>query len=298
MTDDPRPGQMVVRRIPFEFPDELDPVWHPDQVEWSHMVSGASITMPFLEPFLIRTIRAGLDGIDDEQIVADARDFIGQESQHFRTHRRFNELLKRAGYPGLAEIEDRMAESYARIEEQRSLDFRLAYAAGFETMSLGMCRWLTGQRRRLFAGSDARVASFILWHFVEEEEHKRVAFNVYQAASGRYWPRVLGIFTGSLHVFWYSRLACREMLRTDGRWRDPRSRLRLWRRTAEFFAAILPGTIRGLRPGHRPDDEPDSPWARDWIAAYARLDDASVVPLVDTAHPDLPVPFPPAGAVA
>lgn len=294
----PSPGDLVVRRIPFEFPDDMDPVWHPRQREWSHMVNGASLTMPYLEPFLIRTIRAGLDRIDDDALIAQAKDFVSQESQHFRTHRRFNDLLKAKGPAPLADIEDRMAASYGRMEENRSLDFRLAYAAGFETMSLGMCRWLTGQRRRLFAGSDPRVASFILWHFVEEEEHKRVAFDVFQAASGSYWQRALGIFTGSLHVFWYSRLGCRALLRADGVWKDPRSRLRLWLRTAQFFGAVLPGAMRGLRRNHRPADEPDSSWARAWIAGYAQLEDPLTVPLVDTGHPDLPIPFPDPGAAA
>lgn len=51
MTDDvgvriPQPGQLVVRKIPFEFPDDLEPHWKPDEPEWSHMVNGASLTMP------------------------------------------------------------------------------------------------------------------------------------------------------------------------------------------------------------------------------------------------------------
>ena len=296
MTVVPMPGEMIVRRIPFTFPDDLDPIWNPAQPEWSHMVTGASITMPYLEPFLIATLRQGVAELDDEVIVADAKAFIGQEAQHFRTHRRFNEVVKAAGYPALADVEDAMAASYERMTERRSLRYRLAYAAGFETMSLGMCAWLTGERRKLFAGSDTRVASFILWHFVEEEEHKRVAFGVYQAAYGDYWPRAWGVFMGAGHVFWYSRKACLAMLHTDGKRWNVRARLRLWRRTVEFFAAVIPGALRGLRPGHTPDAEPESPWARAWIEAYATTaadadGDELIVPLVDTSHPDLPVPF-------
>ena len=52
-------------------------------------------------------------------------------------------------------------------------------------------RWqsldVVDNRVDLFRGSDTRIASFILWHFVEEAEHKRVAFDVFEAVSGDYW---------------------------------------------------------------------------------------------------------------
>lgn len=292
VTSVPQPGELVVRRIPFEFPDDLDPVWNPSHREWSHMVNGASLTMPYLEPFLIHTLREAITCIDDDAVTADAKDFIAQEAQHFKAHRRFNELLKAKGYPQLAEIEAAMTRSYDRIKERRSLTFRLAYSCGFETMTLGITKWLTEERQRLFGGSDPRVASFILWHFVEETEHKRVAFDTYQAASGHYWQRVLGVLTGSLHVFVWSRKGTKAMLQADGQWWNLRSRLRLWRRTAEFFAAVVPGSLRSMLPRHSPEDEPDAPWAREWIAGYARTDDTAHVPLVDTDDPDIPIPFP------
>ena len=35
----PAEGDLVIRQIPFEFGDDLDPVWNPAQREWSHMVT-------------------------------------------------------------------------------------------------------------------------------------------------------------------------------------------------------------------------------------------------------------------
>ena len=293
MSTVPQEGEIVVRKIPFEFPDDLAPVWSPHR-EWSHMVNGASLTMPYLEPFLIATLKEAMAEIEDEEVLEEARGFNGQEAQHYKTHRRYNELLKSNGYPELADVESAMKASYDRLRK-RSLTYRLAYSAGFETMTLGVTNWLTGDRSKLFARSDPRVASFILWHFVEETEHKRVAFDVYQAARGGYWQRLLGVFTGSAHVFWWSRKGAVAMLRADRQWRDLRSRMRLGRRTAEFFAAVLPVVLRSASPWHDPRDEPDSPWARAWIAGFAKREDSSA-PLVDTSHPDIPVPFSMEGA--
>ena len=36
----PVPGELVVRKIPFDFPDDLEPDWKPDEPERSHMVNG------------------------------------------------------------------------------------------------------------------------------------------------------------------------------------------------------------------------------------------------------------------
>lgn len=280
-----------IRQIPFEFPDDLDPVWHPDQHEWSHMLNGVSLTMPYLEPFLIATLREAAGEIDDPAVLEEIAGFVGQEAQHFRTHRRYNELLKRNGYPELAAVEHGMKASYERMKQRRSLAFRLAYAAGFESMTLALTRWLVEDRVELFAGGDPRVVSFALWHMVEEVEHKRVAFDAYQAAVGNPWHRALGVLTGSAHVFLWGRKGCVVMLKTDGRWRDPRARLRLWRRTAEFFAAVVPSAIRSALPGHDPRGEPDPDWVVDWIDGFAKWDEADGPPLIDTTDGRLDVPF-------
>lgn len=286
----PLPGELVVRRIAFEFPDDIDPHWKPDEPEWSHMINGASLTMPYLEPFLIDSMRDALRQIEDPAVREAARGFIAQEGQHYRQHRRYNELLKRKGYPELAAIEERMQRSYDRMRARRSLRFRMGFTAGFESMTLGVTSWLVGSRRDLFAGADARVSSFVLWHMVEETEHKRVAFDVYQAACPGYWMRALGVFTGSLHVMWYSRAGYVAMLKKDGLWTNWRSRMRLWKRVAEFGSHVVPFLLRSALPGHDPRSEPDPAWVRSWIEGYSIRGDDSGPPLIDTFDRDIPPP--------
>jgi hypothetical protein len=145
-------SSLTVRRIPFEFPDDLEPLWNPAKPEWSHMVNGASLTMPYLEPYLIRSVRLGLDRIDDPELRAEAADYCAQEGQHYRQHRRFNDLLMAKGYDGLQLVEQRMDREYEGFLSRRSLSFRLAYAAGFESMALSVGHWLTDEREYLFAG--------------------------------------------------------------------------------------------------------------------------------------------------
>lgn len=233
------------------------------------MVNGASLAVPYVEPFLIDSIRDALEIIDDPGLQEEARAFNAQEGQQFRQHRRYNELLKSKGYPELAAIEDEMQASYDRMRARRSLQFRMAYTAGFESMTLGVTNWLVERRLSLFGGAHPRGSSFVLWRFVEEAEHKRVAFDVYQAACPGYFMRAIGIFAGSLHLMWLSRRGYVAMLKKDGLWWSWRSRMRLWKRVLEFGSYALPYMLRSLSPRHDPAREPGLPWMRARIVGRA-----------------------------
>ena len=197
------------------------------------MINGASLTMPYLEPFLNRTLREALGKLSDSTLHQDVEGFIRQEAQHYANHRRYNEMLKANGYAVLADIEATFAADYAALEK-RSLEWRLAYSAGFETMTMGITDWLVNERSSLFYGANPAVTSLVLWHMVEETEHKAVAYDVYETLCGRYWLRIAGLVWGSLHVGFMSRRAYRAMLQQDGVWNTVKGRLGIWIMVGRF----------------------------------------------------------------
>ena len=279
---------ILVRQIPFAFDEAIDPVWHPARPEWSHMVNGASLAMPYLEPFLIRTVTEALKAVNDPQLKADVQAFIGQEGVHYRNHRRYNEILKRS-YPELAEAEGEMDADYRRFQ-QRSLKWRLAYTAGFETMTMGITEWLIHQRGLLFAGADPSVSSLVLWHMVEETEHKNVAYDLYQHLYGAWPAKAWGLVAAAAHVSWASRKGYVRMLKRDGRWHNWRSRIALWAMVARFLRHASPAMLRSLLPGYHPAKVTDPAWVSRWTSAYADLP-AGRIPLLDTADPEIPARF-------
>jgi predicted metal-dependent hydrolase len=287
--------EIIVREFAFEFPDDLDPVWIPRHVARSHLFNGLSLTMPYLEPFLVKTMREASEQISDPDLQKDMRDFNAQEARHYQCHRRLNELLKANGYPELAEVETRMARSYERLLK-RSLRTRLAYSAGFECMTNGFTHWFINKRTRLFAHASPHVSSFWLMHMVEETEHKTVAFDAYMAYSGRYLPRALGVFHGSFHVLGYGILGMKEALKKDGDLYHPRRIAEIIRELASLAHNVGAYLLRALLPWHNPRCEEDPRWMKDWIAGHAALPSGALLPLVDTSNPDMPVPFPSHGA--
>lgn len=283
----------VPRRIAFEFPDDIDPQWIPGEPELAAMINGGSLVMPYLEPFLIRTVRETTQQLGNAQLNEQGRAFNTQEQHHYKAHRRFNEMLKANRYPQLEVIERDMQAAYARLA-LRPLRSRMAYTAGFESMTLGVTKWLIEQRVSLFKGADTRVVSFVLWHMVEETEHKCVAYDIYQAAFGGslggYFARAYGVFHGSLQVMWFSMRAYKAMLQHEGLWQQLRSRLRLAMHITAFIRHVGPYLLRAALPGHSPRREKDPQWVLDWIAGYgaAPLDQ---IPLLDTHSPQMPVPY-------
>lgn len=281
-------SNILVRQIPFAFDENIDPVWHPRKREWSHMVNGASLAMPYLEPFLIKTVTEALRKVDDPALKADVQAFIGQEGVHYKNHRRYNEILK-LSYPELAEVEDDMATDY-RAFQKRSLKWRLAYTAGFETMTMGITEWLIRQRKLLFAGADRSVSSLVLWHMVEETEHKNVAYDLYMHLYGDWPGKAWGLIFGSFHVAFSSRKGYLRMLKRDGKWSSLSSRLRLYTMVARFFVHASPAMLRSLLPGYHPSKVIDPQWVRRWADAYDGLEDGSI-PLLDTSNPEIPAQF-------
>ncbi|TDJ37357.1 MAG: metal-dependent hydrolase [Gammaproteobacteria bacterium] len=289
MNPETNAARMPIRKIPFEFIDTIDPIWNAAKPEWSHMVNGTSLAMPYLEPFLIKNVREALAQIDEPSLAEDVRAFVGQEAQHYTNHRRYNEVLKRNGYPELEAVEAEMAQTYKRLET-KSLKWRLAYTAGFETMTIGLTEWLIRERSDLFTHANPVVASLVLWHMVEETEHKTVAFDVYQHLYGHYFMRVYGLFYAALHVMFSARRTYKLMLQRDGTWRQWSSRVRLWRMVGQFYRNVTPALFRSLAPGHHPDHVADPDWIAQWATAYAELP-AQVVPLLDTDDPAIPARF-------
>lgn len=282
--------EIVIRDFNFDFPDDIDPVWAPGNPVRSHLFNGLSLTMPYLEPYLIRATLKAREHITDPDLLEDIKGFNRQEANHFKCHRRYNTLLKANGYPELEKIETHMTRAYARLES-RSLQTQLAYNAGFESMTCGFTQWFVSKRKSLFAGACPYVSSFWIVHMIEEGEHKTVAFDTYMAYSGKYLPRLLGVFHGSVHVLGLGMWAMIVALKKDKILYRPKT---LWQIAKELTSLVInvgPGMVRALLPGFNPRKEADPQWMLDWIKGYAKLPKGALIPLVDTRNPEMPVPF-------
>lgn len=274
--------RMTVRRPTFSYSTPMPAHWNPGRPEFSHVVNSASLAMPYLEPYLIGAMRTARERITDPALRKALDDYVSQESMHFLQHRRFNDTLAACGYRCIEQLQARLAEDYARLATTSSLAFNLAYAEGFESMALAIGEMLIEDRVHLFGDSQSGVASLVLWHFVEEIEHKHVAFDVFEHVAGGYARRVYGFLYATAHIFMLTRRGYHALLKEDGLWHNLHSRLALARLLARIFKRLTPKLLRILVPGYNPRQVADPPWALAWARLFGSTPQAAT--RLDTAR--------------
>jgi predicted metal-dependent hydrolase len=173
------------RRISFE-PTLADVPRHfaaDGDLFMSHIVAMASAVFPDGEDFFVRSVRRYRDRIEDPELKSAVAGFIGQEAMHGREHRALNGRLDELGYP-TKRVERFTKWGLSKREKYLPPISNLASTAALEHYTATLAEILLSDpeaQRRI--GSPA-VLDILLWHAVEENEHKAVAFDVYKAMGG------------------------------------------------------------------------------------------------------------------
>jgi len=179
----------TVRKLAFRFDDTLPFQSNPGNPGFGNIINGLSIIGPCFEKYFILAMRQAIPMLRDPHLVQEAEWFCAQEAQHSRHHfAHVNALVKR--YPGLKQTQQAVMASYTRLLERERLEYHLAYTAIMETAFGPTATCIIEQREPLLRGCDPAVASLVLWHFVEEFEHRNCAIDVYNALVGSYWFRL------------------------------------------------------------------------------------------------------------
>ena len=129
---------------------------------------GISMTLPYLEPYLVRTMREALKHCTDPKVAQQVRQFIGQEAQHYRQHSILHDMIRNISpeLEGLRDIEKQLEADYQRFTKTKSLKFNLAYAEGFEaaTFAGGRLNFQNKVFDRLESIKGSGLLQLFLWH--------------------------------------------------------------------------------------------------------------------------------------
>jgi predicted metal-dependent hydrolase len=286
--------ELTVRRPPFRIDDSVPFQWQPASPAFGLFGNTFTFLAIAFERYIVSATRMARDRFTDPAVADEADLFVRQEAQHARAHRAHAKAMI-ARYPGLAETFARANAAYDELLEQEDVEFHLAYVANLEATFTPLFKMVFDNRRELFEGSDERVGTLLLWHFVEEIEHRGSALVIHRHVTPDRWYRirnarkvfghVAGIYDLVLagfeeHVPLEDRLISTAAISPSGLYRSEladryrRARHRpghpsmLSHVRGRELGTMLWRETLAQTPDHDPIDEPLPAWVDTWHAAY------------------------------
>ena len=256
---------LPVRRVTFEYAEDMDPMWVPHMPEFAAAANAISLGMPYAEPLFIKAVRSTYDRIDDD-LRARSDSYVRQETGHHTQHKRFNDVIS-ARYPGTLVIQRLMAANAAWVW-RRSPRFRVAYAASGETISYGVARWTEAHLGELMDRADPVPATLFLWHLAEEIEHKSNTYDVFEATDGSRLRYAWSAFIGLLTITAFTALGVLVQLWGEKRLRYPVTWFRLAKLAVSLIFVLVPTLVISSLPGHHPRDFTDPIYLPAWLGQY------------------------------
>jgi len=262
--------EVRTRRIRFSYPEgSLRRHYVDGDLVMSHIVAVLSATFPPGEDFFVRSVRNFKDDITDPELKQQVAGFIGQEVTHGREHRELNQRLQQMGYP-THRVSRFVKGSLLDADRRVPARLRLAYTAALEHYTATLAEALLRKPAAQALLGETEVRSVLLWHALEESEHKAVAFDVYRAVGGSERMRIWGFRLMTLGLLGVVAIGTvLSMLLTDRSTYNPvrlvRSLARL--RHSPFLERDVIQHLRAYsRPGFHPDDFDSEELLQRWTA--------------------------------
>jgi uncharacterized protein len=180
-----------VRRPTFDFTRVRSRHWFGGDPFLSHLGNALSLTFPEGERFFMDSVKHYEKRVTSPALKHEIARFLGQEALHSRAHEVYNEWLRTIGLDPSG-IERRVEEGLGRVRRERSARYQLAMTCALEHFTAMMAELLL-QSEDLREAMDPEVRRLLVWHAIEETEHKAVAFDVYAATGGSYRTRIIAM---------------------------------------------------------------------------------------------------------
>ncbi len=185
-----------VRRMNFNF-DDVPEYWANNSAGITHFLTGLSALFPDGEKLFIDSVRAVRyhPAIkDNEALQKEISAFIGQEAMHTQEHVNFNASAQKYGHD-VAKFERETGvliqatrKWFGRIVKpfgmtQEMVDLTATTALEHFTATIASQLLMNEHIQELM--TDPTMSYMWFWHAIEENEHKAVAFDVYEGIFGK-----------------------------------------------------------------------------------------------------------------
>ena len=171
-------GPIRVRRMDFSFGSDIPEFWFDNNPFLTAIMLGLSVSFPPGERYFIDSVRHFQDRIDDPELKAQIRGFIGQEAMHTKEHMGLNQFMDSRGYPASG-MEKFVRDRIAWIQKNSTPEENLARTAALEHLTAIIAGTFL-EHPEVLERMHPTMAKVWAWHAIEEVEHRAVAFDVYK----------------------------------------------------------------------------------------------------------------------
>ena len=261
-----------VRRMSFEFGD-VPEYWMDGSAGLTHFMTALSALFPAGEKFFIDSVRAVRyhPAIKDNEVLQkEISAFIGQEAMHTQEHVGFNASAQKYGHDvdTLDKKTDKVIQfgrkAFASLAKpfgitQEMVDLTITTALEHFTATIAT-QLLTNEYLQELM-KDETMKTMWLWHAVEENEHKAVAYDVFEGVFGKgakaYGLRTATLVLAMLVLFTTQSYFLARLLKADNK-----LNLKELKMVYTYGYSVKKGVITGMakemlayfRPGFHPND--------------------------------------------
>lgn len=197
-----------VRRMNFEF-ESVPEYWMNGSAGLTHFMTALSALFPAGEMFFIDSVRAVRQHPsikDNVELQKEISAFIGQEAMHTQEHEGFNAFAQKYGHDvaTLDRYTNRAIQTTRKVFAflgkpvgitQEMVDLTATTALEHFTATIASQLLVNNHIQELMR--DETMKTMWLWHAIEENEHKAVAYDVFEGVFGKGIKSYL-LRTGSL----------------------------------------------------------------------------------------------------
>lgn len=199
-----------VRRMSFNF-DDVPEYWVNGSVGVTHFMTALSALFPAGEKFFIDSVRAVRYHpavAENQELQKEISAFIGQEAMHTHEHIGFNAAAQRFGHDVdyLDAFTDKTIQAgrtyFSKLMKPFGVTqemFDLMATTALEHFTATIASQLLENTHMQALMTDETMARMWYWHAIEENEHKAVAYDVFEAVFGQ-GPKAYLARCGSLTI--------------------------------------------------------------------------------------------------
>lgn len=267
--------KLLARSVRFDYATVMQQkrYWHGGDPVTTHFFNALQALFPEGERFFMDAARDVRDQVGKGHLTPALEEqiklFIRQEAMHGREHDAWTKALIEMGYTGLEGFDRKLKRDNQWSRKKIPPLWRLSLTAASEHFTASLAHLFIYERPDLVENAESPFRELLVYHALEEVEHKAVCFDLYHAAKGGYFLRSLGMMFVTLDLLVRLRNRQEYLLKKDGLWNpetQKKARDLLWGKDG-IMRVLAPYLLQYFRPDFHPWETDER---RDLLARFGK----------------------------